>query len=532
MSGLTERVAGRLGMDRRLLLGLLGLAVVAFVARLVPVLASAGLHGFIDYDDGVYMGSALALVRGRIVYRDFVMLHPPGMVYVLSPFALLSFAVSDANAFAAARLGMMALGAVSTFLVGAVAARLSRAAAIAAAALYAVWIVPIYVERSTWLVGPQNTALLLALLVLAGPRSTAQPGDGEPEAAPRLGWRRCGLAGALLGICGAIQIWAALPALVILVWIAWRTRRQPGGWQRPTAAYVAGGLVTIAVLFAPFLVAAGPRMIRIIIFDQLGRGTDHVALIRRLVGMEGLPAATVRVPLAHVGVVVGAVAIAAAAGLAAWRRPIVRLWAGVMAAQAGFLLLVSPSFFRHYAGWYAPVAALCLGSAAAVLGEAVARWRRARVPIVPVAYAAALSVALAITLFPKAVHMKAPTQAFPARAVSLLLRDARCPTSDSPTLLILTGAMRQMLDNGCPLLVSPTGVSYETDRDPGTTRRTRPHQPEYQAAMRAYYTGSDAAAFIRRDFSNGLSADTWAAIRARFPVERDVGRVRIFLPGG
>ena len=64
----------------------------------------------VDYDDGVYMGSALSLVQGRIVYRDFLMLNPPGIVYVLMPFAALSSITSDGNAFAPARVGMMLAG--------------------------------------------------------------------------------------------------------------------------------------------------------------------------------------------------------------------------------------------------------------------------------------------------------------------------------------------------------------------------------------------------------------------------------------
>ncbi|HEY3523584.1 MAG TPA: hypothetical protein VGK63_07745 [Candidatus Limnocylindrales bacterium] len=522
-----QSAAERLGIDRRLLLGLLGVAVIAFLARLIPVLASAGLHGFIDYDDGVYMGSALALVRGRIVYRDFVMLHPPGIVYVLSPFALLSFVVSDANAFAAARLGMMILGAINTLLVGAVAARLSRTAALAAAALYAVWIVPIYTERSTWLVGPQNTALLLALLVLAVPATNGERRT-ETRSEGALGWRRAALAGLLLGICGAIQIWAAVPAVVILAWIAWRTRDQPGGWLRPTTAYVAAGLATVAVLFAPFLVAAGPRMIRIIIFEQLGRGADNVALLRRITAMEGMPQAATA-PIAHVAVVCGAVLISGAVALTAWRRPVVRPWATLMAIQAAFLL-VTPSFFRHYAAWYAPAAAISVGCAVAALIEAIPDRRRA-VVVARLVTATGLVALLSMTLFPRAVQMRSATLPFPAHRVALALGDARCPTSDSPSLLILTGMMRRMVTNGCPLLVSPTGISYDTDRV-ATNRGSRPNQPEYQAAMRAYYTGSDAVAFIRSDHSNGLSSATWAAIRARFPVEHHVGRVRIFLPSG
>ena len=68
-----------------LLWQLAAIAVAAFVIRLVPVLLTGGLHGIIDYDDSVYMGAALAFVDGRIPYRDFALLHPPGIVYAAHP---------------------------------------------------------------------------------------------------------------------------------------------------------------------------------------------------------------------------------------------------------------------------------------------------------------------------------------------------------------------------------------------------------------------------------------------------------------
>ena len=111
-----EAVASRAALARAvsvepaLLWQLIGLGLIAFLVRLIPVLFTGGLHGMVDYDDGVYMGSALSLVHGRIVYRDFLMLNPPGIVYGLMPFAALSSIMSDCNAFAAARVGMMVAG--------------------------------------------------------------------------------------------------------------------------------------------------------------------------------------------------------------------------------------------------------------------------------------------------------------------------------------------------------------------------------------------------------------------------------------
>ncbi|HEY3523583.1 MAG TPA: hypothetical protein VGK63_07740 [Candidatus Limnocylindrales bacterium] len=515
--------------DRPLLLSLLGLAVVAFLARLLPVVLTGGLRGYIDYDDGVYMGTALALLRGTIVYRDFYMLHPPGIVYVLSPFAALSFVVSDAAAFMAARVGFMLLGAVNTVLVGLLASRLGRWSALASAALYAVWIVPIYTERSTWLVGPQNTLLLLALLAMA---RRSRGSDGTP--AP-LGWRRAALVGALIGACGAIQIWGAVTAAAVFVWLVVEVSRQRDR-LRPLIAYVVAGIAALVLLLLPFFLAAGTKMIRIIIFDQLGRGGDRIPIGARLRAIEGLPASS-HVPDAIVGAVFVAAVMVVVIG--AWRRPAIRPWAWILAAQLAFLF-VTPSFFRHYSAWLAATATVAIGSSVATIAGWVAGRRGAgEVPLRPASgvigggYAIALAGLLAISTIPGTAGFHRPSDPFPSRQVARALATARCPTADSATMLILTGLLRRMLDNGCPVLVSPTGVSYDSDptlRGPG---RSRKNQVEYQAIMARYYGESDGAAFIRKESSNGLTDQTWATIRSHLPVELRIGnKITIYLPAG
>ncbi len=515
-------LVGRLALDRPLVWQLAVLAVLAFLFRLLPVLVSGGLQGIIDYDDGVYMGTALSLVRGRIVYRDFFMLHPPGSVYVLLPFASLSWFFSDATAFAAARVGFMLLGALNTFLVGAVASRYGRTAAVASAALYAVWVVAAKVERSTWLIAPQNTLLLLALLVLL-------PSLEGATRAP-ITWRKAALVGALIGFCGAIQIWGIVTAAVIFVWLLLRTVQQPGGWLRPLVAYSLAGLATVAITFLPFLAAAGEQMIRIVIFDQIGRGESGIGITARIRILEGIPHPVVsRLGLEGLPIVVFVVVMLAVA-FVAWRRPGIRLWVALFMAQSAFLL-ITPSFFGHYSGWIAPAAALSIGVVAATAVESAALQPR-RATAIKAAYAAGLAGLLFVTLLPWLVGLPSPSNRFPAQEVAGAIRDARCPAGDSPSVLILSGAMRRMLDNGCPLLVSPTSVSYDTDRDLRGSARTRPKQPEYQAAMQAYFGGADAAMFSRDPKNLGLSAATWVVIRAHLPVEVRQGQVIILLPAG
>jgi hypothetical protein len=520
MTVVRRTFAERLEIDRGLLWQLAGIAVAAFAIRLVGLLLTGGLWGIVDYDDGVYMGSALSLAHGRIVYRDFPMLHPPGIVYLLSPFGALSWVVSDGTAFAAARLAFMGLGALNTFLVGLVGSRGGRTTALAAAGLYAVWIIAVRVERSTWLVAPQTTLLLLALLVLTYPRSVT---------APPVSWRRAAVVGALIGGACTIQIWGVVVAGSLFVWLALRTWRQPGGPLRPLVAYTVAGVAVVAIAFLPFLVATGDAIVRLVIFDQIGRGAAGPSIPHRIRAMEGLPQGVIdragdAIPIAI------AVVTAVASLWVAIKRPVARLWVALFLVQAAFLL-VTPSYFGHYGGWLAAAACLSIGSVVAALVEWPGLPVRASRAIAGV-YLVGLAGLLVISVAPRLVGFPKPSIPFAGRQVAAAIADARCPTADNPTVLLLVDALGRLIDDGCPLLVSPTGVSYDTDRELRGRARTRPNQPEYQARMRDYFGGSDAVLLIRDPKTLGLSKATDAAIRARLPVEREIGGVRILLPSG
>ena len=98
-------------------------ALVAFLARRDLVVRHAGLLGLHGYDDGVYYAGAAALLAGRMPYRDFVLLHPPGILLVLAPFAEIGALTSDQDGLASVRVGFWLVGAVNAALVARVAAR-------------------------------------------------------------------------------------------------------------------------------------------------------------------------------------------------------------------------------------------------------------------------------------------------------------------------------------------------------------------------------------------------------------------------
>ncbi len=290
------------------------MVAVALAVRLIPVLRGGGLFGTMAYDDGVYFGSAIALLDGRVPYRDFLLLHPPGILVVLAPFAALGHLVGDPAGFAAARLAFMVLGAVNVVLVTLVASRAGRRAALAAGAIYVVWEVAANVERTTWLVAPQSTLLLLALLILAGPR-------GRPEA-----WvpsaRRCAVAGVLLGLNVGLQVWGVVPFAIVLGWLVAIHRRSLQAAVGPVLATVIGGAIAIAAVWGPFLLVAGPQMVRYVLLDQAGRTLAHVSIVERMRYMEGLPLHHGLGPWVPAFLVIGAFVVAAVAVVwVARRRP-------------------------------------------------------------------------------------------------------------------------------------------------------------------------------------------------------------------
>ena len=69
------------------LAGIVSLALGCYYLSLPHVLS--GVLGWNEgYDEGVYLGAATRLVNGALPYRDFVLVHPPGIVLLMFPVAL------------------------------------------------------------------------------------------------------------------------------------------------------------------------------------------------------------------------------------------------------------------------------------------------------------------------------------------------------------------------------------------------------------------------------------------------------------
>ena len=481
----------RAGSRRRWVLGVC-VAVLAFAARLVPVLHGGGLWGLGDYDDGVHYSAAAALVHGRLPYRDFLFLHPPGIVLALTPFAAVGRLLGDPTGFAAARVAWMVLGAVDALLVVAVLRRRGPVAALLGGLFYALFPPAVYGEHSTQLEGLATACTLVALLLLTGRR---RPGLGPVV-----------LAGALLGASAGVKIWGVVAVAVVVVATALTTGR------RRALAVAAGGVAGATVVCLPFFLASPGAMARMVVRDQLGRPEAHVTAVVRLTQVVGLPVPGTPVPL-----LVAVLAAFALLTVLAWRTAEGRLPAALLVGLTG-LLMLTPSWFVHYASLVAGPAALTMGAGAAQL---CAQARRVS-PRLGVVVAAVLGLLVAGYAAPTAsARLGTP---FPGRQLAVAAQAAPgCVTTDDPTTLVEMDVLGRDLDRGCPVVVDLGGYSYD---HPAVPPVPRARNQGWQRYALGYLRSGSVVVVARFSAHEGFSPAT-AALVDRWPVLQRVGRYAV-----
>lgn len=500
------------GAAARTRLVVAGVVVVAFAARLGMVLRGAGLEGLHGYDDGVYYAAASSLVNGRVPYRDFVLLHPPGIVLLLAPFALLGRLTSDHVGFAVARVAFMLLSAANAGAIAALGARSRRPAALVAAAagglFAALWYSSIYASRTTLLETPASSLLLVALLLLWRRRRTPGP------------WVQVA-AGAALGGAAAVKIWGVVPLLVVAAW-----HLKVAG--RPAALRVLGGAAgAVLVVCLGFFVLAPGAMTRLVLLDQLHRPLTSPSPLTRALDASSL---TWNLPHVHLdgtwaGVGVAALAAVALAALAvvAWRQD-ARLPVLLLAA-CGAVLVLSPSYFTHYGELLTPPVALVVGAAAASLATLVrdrtAADRLAVLAVVP------LLVLLALDLHTLVRPLGRPIDAHRLRTV---VAGRGCVASDMPGALAVLDVLTPDLRAGCAVPVDLTGITYDRDsvRQPNGRAVPRLRNPLWQRDLQGYLGGADVVVLVRSPRS--MLDRAGLAQLARRPLEARSGVVRVYGP--
>jgi alpha-1,2-mannosyltransferase len=462
--------------------------VLAFGLRLWPVLEGGRLKGNASYDDGVYYAAAREILAGRVPYRDFVLLHPPALPYLLVPFAELGRLMGDANGWAVARVAFMVVGAASAVLAVWVGSRFGRWTGLACGVVYAVWAPGVVVENAAMLEVVPSLLLLVALGLL-----------GSRRPSPLALYA----AGAAVGAGACFKIWGVVPLAVLLLWqLLGRGRSQAG---RVAAGAAAGGLA----ICGPTLVLAGPQMWRMVIVAQLTRvhGPPLELRLARISSVAFvLPDAASTAQ--EVGLAVAAVVVLACAALAL-ATPGARVYVALLLATT-LVLAGSPPYYWHYGELVAAPAALVLGVGLSRLAATAGRVRRVgRAAAVP---AAVLLGAVVVAQVVGDVQLRVGT-AFPGAQVHALAATQRCVVSDSPAALVQSDLLSRDLARGCPVRVDVSGATYAGDRAVGAHGTPLPRllNPVWQKDIRSYLM-SQPMVILDRRFNDGLSPATMAAL--------------------
>lgn len=218
-------------------LALLVVFVTALLVRLIPA-----RHGVpVDYDEGVYVTGALLLAKGLLPYRDFVFLHPPGIVLFLLPWTV----GGPLFALQAARIVSSVLGAANATLV---ARLVGGRAALPVAIFWMVWPELVWSERGVYLEPLLSCAGLGALVLLSSN--------------PTL--RRATFAGVLCGAAVLVKSWGAVWCLVAFLTCPQPLRRR----------LVLTAVSTVAAVLLPFLLLSGSELGAQIVLAHVGRPPD------------------------------------------------------------------------------------------------------------------------------------------------------------------------------------------------------------------------------------------------------------------
>lgn len=458
---------------------------LALAARATIVAAGGGLRGMGNYDDGVYFSASVALLHGRLPYRDFLFLQPPGVLVALAPFAAVAPLVGDANAFVAARLGFLVLGSLNAVLVAVVLRRFGATAALAGGVFYALFLAAAHTERSTLLEPVGTFGTLVALAVLLRP-------DAEDRPPTRRGRSLLVVAGLALGLGVMTKIFFAVAALIIVAW----------AWKR--AGWLLLGCVAVGLAVGSLALAAPGAAWQQVVLDQMGRPRLSTSSVGRAVSIMWVP----KLPdvRAEQLLVVAAVLVVAMAVLA------VRVRGGllpVLLLAAAFpVLLAAPSYYRHYAVLVAMPLALVVGTGAGELVRRVAPPGR-RLPVAAGAVLVLAAVCLGGWRHSGVRDFVSPPL---ARGLVQSVRSVPgCVTSDDPSVLLFSGTLSRTLDQGCPFWPDTTGWLYDADAPPKDDPLLPPEQnPSWQQHAYAYFTSGEATVLVRR--KDGLSAETRARI--------------------
>lgn len=442
--------------------------VLALGIRLFTLTRPGFLTGISEYDDGVYLGAAIRLTQGVLPYRDFAFVQPPGILFVMTPAAVVAKMAGTATAMSFARLLTVLASTACVPLAGNLVRHRGTLVTAVTCGILAVYPDDIAAAHTLLLEPWMNLFCLIAASAAFSSGMLARPA--------RLAW-----AGAALGVAGAVKFWAVVPGAILLVLCLIAGEQR----MRRTWACLAGLLAGFVLPVAPFVLGAPLTFIRSTLFYQASRVGTVVPVSLRLAHVTGLvdvlnragklslhsgahslfagsvlagisSASAGWLPLA----VTAALAAAIGAGyLRQWRRLDHLDWFSLAtAAFAAALILGYSAFFYHYPAFVAPWLALVAGRAAGGLAGSP-RFQRAIVAVFAVVILGVAALQLA-----EVAPLRAPASA----AAGRLIPGGACVVTDKTILTIsanrfapLRADCPDVIDSLATTLVLSHGVSVQ-----------------------------------------------------------------------
>ncbi|MEI6701605.1 MAG: hypothetical protein WCL38_07625, partial [Actinomycetota bacterium] len=472
-------------------------ALVSLALGVEQLLMPGALHGEpgfnVTYDQGVYFGAALRLTMGQVPYRDFVLVHPPGIVFLLQPWALIGRVAGTGVGLVMAQMATVVVVALNCFLVGYLVRKSGRAAALVASMSLAFWPFAVHVNALVELEPYVLLFILLAMVVVTSERRGATPNG-------------LFLVGVLVAAACTVKVWGFYPAVALTGFVVVARRQY-------LLRFLAG-IGTVFVLFwAPFLLACGRPFIHDILVSQLQRkgyiGTPQTAFIERFLSISGFAdifyGATISTSTALVLLTFGAFSIGLVALFGWWRTGRTETeWCCLAVGVTtfiGMITMTAPNYTSHYAYLPAALLAPLLGLLIASPTRAVARATRGErlgavgLDVVCAGVALTFGLLAVLVFLPtvRSVTSLENSSAFdPSADLKASIPAGACTLADFPSDLI--AADRYLSSTpGCPPVVDPFGMFLTEDQgnQPHVGVPEHPIPPAFGERWHGYLEASD-----------------------------------------
>jgi hypothetical protein len=341
----------------------LGFALAMFAVLLLQMVVIGIRLNVPGYDGSVYYGSSLLLLHGFTPYHSYAFLQPPGIVVLLTPFALLGRLTTTAAGFDAARVFVCLVSAANVVLLGYLLrwrSTWSLCVGLALACFYGDSVI----AGSSVFLEPFLVFATLAAFVLVF--------RGESFYKSPMSWLGAGIA---LGLGTSIKIWGVVVFVVLLV-----PALRFGA--RVLACYLFGYAASLAAVSVPFFLLAPNQFIHQVVVDQATRSAaGSIGVVARVANLVDFSNFEGRHRIDLRFVIVAAVGITAVVVFATILRRIITSKSDARLKRAGVtdlelasfftvLLLLAAflsarQFYSHYGAFAVPFIAIVISSVVA-----------------------------------------------------------------------------------------------------------------------------------------------------------------------